>query len=131
MFCWQITIQFDPSILHIVDVAEGDFLQQGGTNSTFFIPFPDEPTINIRYPRRASAETTSRITFGCTIGTTYNTPAIGNGCLATMRLRVRGLGSTKIEVDMLSSPSGMESYWLLPSGAEASFQPVYNALYNP
>lgn len=135
MNTWQVKVQFDPSILHIINVIEGDFLRQGGSNTTFFQGLQNERRENLRYPRNGPGPYSypiwsQRICFGASI-MSMNTPPTGNGWLAAMRFRVRGLGTTNVEIDTFPiSSTDFETKWWVVGGGDGQFRPVFNGIYN-
>lgn len=133
MFGYQIVIQFDPSILRFVKAIEGSFLNQGGNTTIFFYTSgPNYPSVNIRYPRYSRYEDEVALYIGGNIIT--GTPVTGSGCLATVQFCVKGMGSTKVEVDTLFYPppyTDPVSFWQDNSGFLHYFRPMIYAVYNP
>uniref|UniRef100_A0A7C4TH69 Cohesin domain-containing protein n=1 Tax=candidate division WOR-3 bacterium TaxID=2052148 RepID=A0A7C4TH69_UNCW3 len=133
MTSWQISMVFDPSVLHYMQVIEGNFLSQGGNNSTLFVLPQGDPQINIRYPRREVSEDNQGVLFGCAI-LSGNTPPVGSGWLAAVRFKVRNLGTTKISADtmysiMVQVPTSEWYEWGTQN--RGKFSPILFSVYNP
>lgn len=86
IYAWYINLTWNPTILKLVGIAEGSFLNQGGTRNTDFI-----------YINLTLANMWGYIRFGCALkGEPSSAQVGGSGTLATLTFNVLDEGETPL-----------------------------------
>jgi len=111
---WEFRLWYDTTILDVIDVEEGPFLQGFGT--TFFVTLFGSTGFD-HVPRDSTFEKEGSVLAGCTLisGTTPN----GEGIIATITFNSTGTGTSAVTLDHPWSP-----YCATFSNSEAEYIPV-------
>lgn len=102
-YAWEVRVKWDPNLLSIFLISEGDFLKRPPTNyQTTFLCYPSD---------LALANQWGNITVGCLLfgGLPMNEWATGNGWLCRLGFEVKATGSTPIDLSDTFLYDRMES----------------------